>query len=97
MITRIFRVRVPLHLHEEFEEKFCSTSISVVEEQAGMISVFVGRPTHWAPEEYAMISTWEDELALRAFAGDEWNQPVIPKGMEKYVDYCWVHHYEIFG
>lgn len=97
MITRIFRVKVPRYLHAEFEAQFCATSIPYVEAHPGMVSVFVGRPTQWATEEYAMISTWEDEQALRIFAGENWQQAVIPPGMEKYVAECWVHHYEIFG
>lgn len=97
MITRVFRVKVPPALHEDFEAEFCSISIDAVESQEGMVSVFVGRPTHWAPDEYVMISTWEDEQAIREFAGEQWNQAVIPQGMEKYVAECWVHHYEIFG
>jgi len=97
MITRIFRVKVPKALHGEFEARFCSVSIPKVEAQPGMVSVFVGRPTRWAPEEYVMISTWENEQYLREFAGDDWNRAVIPEGMDKYVAECWVHHYEIFG
>ena len=97
MITRIFRVTVPFELHAEFEEKFRSVSIPHVESQEGMISVFVGRPTRWAPEEYVMISTWETESSLFAFAGEDWNRAVIPPEMERYVIGCAVHHYEIFG
>ena len=97
MITRVFRVKVPLELHPEFEEKFYSISIPAVESQPGMVSVFVGRPTQCSPDEYVMISTWENEHCLRDFAGENWNQAVIPDGMEKFVADCWVHHYEIFG
>ena len=97
MITRIFRVRVPRELHHEFEGKFLSVSIPVVKSHKGLVSVSVGRPTKWAPEEYAMVSTWENERVLENFAGKNWSQAVIPEGMGKYVAQCWVHHYEIFG
>ncbi len=40
-----------------------------------------------------MISQWENEAALKAFAGELWNQAVIPPGMEKFVVDCWVNHY----
>lgn len=97
MIVRVFRVKVPRDLHDEFEAQFCAVSIPAVESQPGIVSVFVGRPTRWEPEEYMMISTWEDEQAICLFAGESWNQAVIPPGMDKYVAECWVHHYEIFG
>lgn len=97
MITRIFRVRVPAGLHPEFEARFLSVSVPHVEAAEGLVSVSVGRPTRWAPEEYVMISVWRSEAAVAAFAGENWNTAVIPDGMEKYVAECWVHHYEIFG
>jgi len=96
MITRIFRVEVPSALHAEFERKFLAVSVPHVQAAAGSVAVSVGRPTRWAPKEFVMISVWRDEAALRAFAGEHWNQAVIPAGMEKFVDACWVHHYEQF-
>ena len=97
MITRIFRARVPASLHAEFEEKFLGVSIPLVRSAAGLVSVSVGRPTRWAADEYAMVSVWQSEADLAAFAGENWSRPVIPRGMEKYVTECWVHHYENFG
>ena len=57
----------------------------------------IGRPTRWAPEEYVMLSVWENEQSVKDFAGEQWNQAVIPDGMEKFVADCWVHHYAMFG
>ena len=97
MITRIFRVRVPALLHAEFESKFKSVSVPYVKSAKGLLSVMVGRPTCWEPEEYVMISTWQSESDIVVFAGENWNKAVIPHGMEKYVSECWVHHYEDFN
>lgn len=72
-------------------------SVPFVKAAKGSVAVSVGRPTRWQPDEYVMVSVWEDEGALVAFAGEGWNRAVIPHGMEKYVSECWVHHYEIFG
>lgn len=93
-ITRIFRVQIVPELRQEFEEKFSSVSVHAVNEAAGFISASILKPTMWAPDEYAMISQWENESALKAFAGEEWKHAVIPPGMEKFVIECWVHHYE---
>jgi heme oxygenase (mycobilin-producing) len=97
MITRIFRAKVPTDLHKEFEEKFISISIPYVQSKQGFVSVVVGRPTQWQPDEFVMISVWDSEDDLIAFAGKDWNKAVIPKEMKKYVSVCWVHHYENFG
>ena len=96
MITRVFRVVIRPELREEFEAKFASISMNVVEGSAGNVSVFIGKPTRWSPDEYVMISQWESESALVDFAGESWNTAVIPPGMEKYLVDCWLHHYEDF-
>lgn len=93
-ITRVFRVDIDADLSAEFEEKFAAVSVHVAESADGNISVTILRPTSWAPNEYAMISVWQDEDSLQSFAGEHWNQAVIPEGMEKFVKTCSVHHYE---
>lgn len=41
-----------------------------------------------------MVSQWENEAALRGFAGEQWVHAVIPPGMEKFVIEGLVLHYE---
>ena len=93
-ITRVFRVRIKAGLREEFEEKFADISVREVQGAPGMESVSIHRPTKWSPDEYAMITVWTDEESLASFAGENWNQPVIPDGMEKFVQESSVAHYE---
>ena len=93
-ITRIFRVRIVPNSHAAFEAGFSSISVRAVNEALGLLAVSIFRPTKWAPDEYAMITRWESEAVLKAFAGEQWNQGVIPPGMEQFVVECWVHHYE---
>jgi heme-degrading monooxygenase HmoA len=93
-ITRIFRVRIAPELGQEFEENFSSVSMDVVNKAEGLLAVSIHKPTKWAPNEYAMISHWENEAALESFAGERWNRAVIPPKMEKYVLGWEVHHYE---
>lgn len=93
-IIRIFRVRIVPELREEFEEKFSSISVRAVNEAQGFLSVSIFKPTKWAPNEYAMVSYWENESALKTFAGEQWSHAVIPPDMEKFVVECWVHHFE---
>ena len=82
-------------MREEFEAKFASISINAVNNAEGSISVTIGMPTKWAPDEYAMISHWQDVQFLEAFASEDWSQPHIPDGMAGFVDEMWVHHFEV--
>jgi heme-degrading monooxygenase HmoA len=93
-ITRVFRVEIDPDLREEFEAKFATVSVHIAESADGNRSVTILRPTKWAPNEYAMISEWRNESALRKFVGENWNRGVIPKQMEEFVQTCSVHHYE---
>lgn len=61
-----------------------------------MVSVNIGKPTKWAPNEYVMISRWKRIEDIEDFVGENWNQPLVPTGMEKYVVQCWGHHFEDF-
>ncbi|MXQ09792.1 hypothetical protein GQ651_18245 [Alphaproteobacteria bacterium GH1-50] len=93
MITRVYRVRIHPDLREEFEPLFRTVARGSVSDCAGCVDVTVGFPSSAAPDEYAMITVWQDEASLRAFAGSDWTVPHIPPGMEKFVDACWVHHF----
>jgi len=95
MIVRVFRAKVHRHLHAEFEAKFRTVSVDVVEGQEGIVSLTIGRPAQWAPDEFVMVSTWLDERAIVGMAGEDWSQAHIPAGMEQYIAECWVHHYEV--
>ena len=93
MITRVFRVQIDRNMRKEFEEKFSDISVNFVRSSPGLISVNIGKPIKWTPDEYVMISVWKNESALVEFAGQEWCQAQIPVGMEQYIQKCWVHHY----
>jgi quinol monooxygenase YgiN len=94
VITRVFRVKIYPEMRDEFERKFADISVRVVKEAVGFIAVEIYKPTKWQPDEYMMISQWQDEAAVKAFAGENWNQAVIPTGMAQFVEACWVHHGE---
>lgn len=93
-IVRVFRVKIDLNLRDEFECKFETISVESVKSRAGFLGETIYKPSKWTPDEYAMISHWESEAALEAFAGANWREAVIPPEMSKYALDSWVHHYE---
>ena len=97
VIIRIFRVQVPREEHAEFEQKFRSVSLPLVQAQPGLVSVVIARPLPCAPDEFTMITTWQDLDSLRAFAGPDYTAAVIPHGMEQHCIQTWVHHYEVIS
>jgi quinol monooxygenase YgiN len=95
MIVRIFSVEIDPATRSAFEAGFQSLSVDAVTRSPGNLSCEIGMPTRWSPNTYAMISRWGDEDALVAFAGPEWNEAVIPAGMEQFAKKYSVEHYVI--
>jgi len=89
-----FRVRIDSAFRQVFEDLFSSVALHRIHEAAGFISASIHKPTIWHPDEYAMVSQWENEESLKAFFGETWNQCVVTRGGEKFIVACWVHHYE---
>ncbi len=92
-VIRLFRVRIHTALREEFEAKFAVISVNAVRDAEGALAVEIFKPGRWEPDEYLMISRWQDEKALRRFAGEDWNRAFIPDGMERFVKDCALHHF----
>jgi hypothetical protein len=96
VIIRIFRIHVPTAQHPEFEQGL-QPILDAVKSYPGVVSVSIGLPTRGAPEDYEVISTGASAKYLEAFAGPNWEQPLLPAGMEKFATACWVHHYKVYS
>ena len=93
-ITRIFRVRIDSNFRQEFEERFSTDAMLKIQEASGFISASIHKPTKWTPDEYAMVSRWDNEESLKAYFGERWNEAVITPRAEAFIVACWLHHYE---
>ncbi len=94
MVIRIFQVTINPEYRNEFERDFASISIDTVKNHKGLVSCHIGGPTKWNPDDYLMVTYWEDEASLVEFAGENWNQAIIPESMQKYPKAFTVAHYE---
>ena len=94
MIIRIFEVTIHSEFRAEFERDFNTISVDTVNNHKGLISCRVGGPTKWNPDDYVMVTCWEDDDSLAAFAGEEWNQAIIPQEMQKYPKSFRVAHFD---
>jgi hypothetical protein len=93
MIIRIFHVEIDAAKRAAFEQGFASLSLDAVRRSSGLIFCETGKPTEWTPNSYVMITKWKDIASLVAFAGENWNVPVIPEGMEGFAVDASVSHY----
>lgn len=94
MVIRIFQVTIKPEYRNEFERDFKSISINTVNNHKGLVSCQIGGPSKWNPDNYVMVTCWEDEAALEEFAGVDWNRAIIPTEMQKYPKTFTVAHYE---
>ena len=61
-----------------------------------MLGYFAGEPLEGAAREFLMMTLWRDEDALRAFAGDDWDAPVVTPDEEPLVEAMFADHYVRF-
>ncbi|HEX8373426.1 MAG TPA: antibiotic biosynthesis monooxygenase [Chthoniobacterales bacterium] len=95
MIIRIFKTTIHPEMRQDFERDFATVSVNAVKAHKGLVSCHIGCPTQWNPDEYAMITVWENESDLAAFAGDDWHKAVIPSAMRKYPRSFSVDHFDL--
>lgn len=93
MIIRIFQVPINPEYRDDFERDFKSISIETVKCYQGLTSCHIGGPTKWNPDDYVMVTLWEDEASLENFASVDWNRAIIPVEMKKYPKTYKVAHY----
>ena len=96
MIKRVYGVKVKPELKSEFEIEFQQIASRFMKNRPGLHSVYIGKPVTESSCEYLLISEWEDLESVKEFAGEHWEQPVIPDHMKKFSDSCWLKHYQGF-
>jgi heme-degrading monooxygenase HmoA len=82
MIIRVFEAEIRAGRFAEFEELIRTVSLPLVEAQAGIIYVRIGRPLGTNSDTFVMVSVWRDLEDLKGFTGDDWDRPVIPDERE---------------
>jgi heme-degrading monooxygenase HmoA len=97
MLIRVFRARVKPGMGATQERMVRELSMPLMERQPGLIAFYAGRPMGSNQDEFTMVSLWQGLDALRAFAGDDFEQAVIPEPELANLVEVHVHHYEAFG
>ncbi len=94
VIIRVFRARARPERREEYARLIREDSVELLRRQPGMVSLEVGMPRPESPDDFVMISIWNDMESMLAFTGPDWQTPVALPGEAAMVVERRVDHYE---
>ena len=96
MIIRIFRAMIQKDQVSEFKRMVKDQSIPWLESSEGMLGYFPGEPFGENAREFVMITLWRDLDSLKAFAGTDWDNPVVTEDEAPLVETMMAEHYRKF-
>jgi len=96
MIIRIFRAKIRQDQVLEFKQMVQDQSIPWLESSKGMLGYFPGEPLDENARDFVMITLWRDFDALEAFAGTDWDNPVVTEDEAPLVEAMFADHYRRF-
>jgi heme-degrading monooxygenase HmoA len=76
MVIRIYHARVHPGKEAEFERLVRADAVPLMKAQPGLLSLHLGREMG-QPSGFVIVSVWRDLEAVKAFAGENWQQPVV--------------------
>jgi heme-degrading monooxygenase HmoA len=94
VIIRVFRTKVRPGTHKEYEALIRERVVPLMLEAPGLISLHAGFPLDDPPEEFLLMSVWQDLASMRKFVGRRWREAVVLPGEEHLVLHSIVDHYE---
>ena len=96
MILRVFRAVIYEDRIADFRRMVREQSIPWLEKSEGMLGYFPGEPFGSNEREFTMITLWRDIDALEAFAGKDWDNPVVTDDEAPLVESMSADHYSRF-
>ena len=93
MILRVFRARIPKARVADFKKMVQEQSIPWLEKSDGMLGYFPGEPYGANKRDFMMVTLWRDLDALKAFAGQDWDNPVVTDDEAPLVEAMFADHY----
>ena len=97
MIIRVFKPTVHAGKDGEFESFLRGTAVPLLSRQAGLLAQYVGRSRDASAHEYLYVTVWQDVEAVRAFAGERWQEAVITPEDEHLLRDTWIRHYDLLA
>ena len=95
MIMRIFQVTTHPGKETEFSTFFHGTAIPLMTKTKGIVSVLPGAPRENSPNEFCFVMVWTDIESLKAFVGEDYENPHIHPDEAKLVRSRTIKHYDL--
>ena len=94
MIIRVFRTKVKPGTHKQYEALIRERVVPLMQQAPGLVSLHAGFPIDDPPDEFLLMSVWQDLASMRAFVGPRWRDALALPGEEHLVLHSIVDHYE---
>ncbi len=92
-IIRVFRARAKPGLVEALEQRLREEAVPGVAAADGLVAYHAGRP-HGDSRDFLMITVWKDLVAVHAFAGENYEHPVLYGDTAELIEEMSLDHYE---
>ncbi len=96
MISRVFKAKIADGRYSDFQINFRKIALPLIKSHDGLLSLSAGRLPDDADHDFMLVTNWESLEHVKAFAGDNWQEPLIPSGMDTFMEEVWLDHYDLF-
>ncbi len=96
MISRVFKAKITEGRFADFEANFRRIALPLIRSHGGLLSLSAGRVNGSSDHDFMLVTNWESLAQVKAFAGENWQEPLIPEGMEQFMAAVWLDHYDLF-
>lgn len=96
MILRVFRAVIREGRVEDFKKMVREQSIPWLKGSDGMLEYVAGHPFENNEREFTMVTLWRDLDSIKAFCGDDWDNPAVTEDEAPLVEAMYVEHYQRF-
>ena len=98
MIIRLARARSAAGQRAALERFLREDLIPTLNAQPGLLRLVVGQPLETEGDRFTVMTVWKDLAALKAFAGERWEEPrIVPKEKELLRDLVLEHYLSVDG
>ena len=95
MIIRVFQVTTHEGKEAEFSEFFHNTAIPLMRSTEGIVDVFPGAPHGGNTTDFCFVMIWRDLASLKAFVGEDYQNPHIHPDEARLVAARSITHYDL--
>lgn len=94
-VIRVFQVETRPGKEAEFEAFFRETVMPLMTSQPGIEQLVFGLPRPETPGRFCIVMVWKNLEAMKAFVGEEWQNPhLLPEEAVLIADRS-IRHYEL--